>query len=796
MFIIQKIINRTQLLGIEFVPLLFLLADTLLLLNITSFVLGRVKFENRSPAETFLAGGLIFLGCVISTVTLLGAIGFLSWANLFFFHLLIWLSLPFLRGLENYRQAIQENWQSFVELIETICLPIIGIFRLKNWGKGKDLEQALLALLVIMLTSFAILAVFTLPLNYDSNTYRLSRIAYWLQENNICHFVTNDERQNYMAQNVDLIMLWLTSFFKSGFPLVHLTQFLGGLLSCAAVYEMSRTFGFPRLWRLSAIIALIGIPNVAIQFFTSQTDLFTTGCLAAGLVFLLAALRNHRLRDWFLFGVGLGLAVGAKGTVFYWGPGLLFLFVCWACIHRTPGKKVVKGTVLATSLMLLLAGFNYAQNLARYDNPFAPADSVHEAHSSLTTSRLHYTFVNGCAYLWQIFEPNSNLPILRPLTDSVLGHLQSFLLALENPHFKGFLQRFQSATRWIPSYGLNEDFASFGFLVFFLGIIGGLLSIVFSFKSRQNDTIGIAAILASTLLFLVVFCSLQSWTIHKYRYFVLLGPFISVLSIFAIMNFRMSGQNILLILFLSSQFFMAGHVAFHSRTHGLWAMMRPQSVPNYVLWNETISLIKKLGDKSLKVSIALQQNSWLAPYFRSPAQHHITFVPLSELSEYQDVEAFLRANKYDFLITDPKIIGHFGRVRSYTSARWSRIAFRILNIDEIANPVITGMKGLFSDGWTSLTASIGLTNSLGGNFSLKLWNPTPFERQIVLKSSIEKKYLTLKPGGSESFPIKVSETDIVTIHVSPAFVPAETVPNSPDRRTLGVRLELPENAFN
>ena len=788
---LYSFVNRFELLGLEFLPLLFLFADCFLILNISVYLLRQAGFESREAAETFLAGGLVFLGCIVLTATVLGGLGVLSWQTLFALHTVIWLGLPLVQQRRSYLQGHQDLLEQSERFLRTMLSPLIGIFRAASWVCGKRLESVLTVTISMTLFCFAILAIFTLPLNYDSNTYRLSRIAYWLQERNIYHFMTDDPRQNFMAQNADLVMLWLTSFFRKGFPLVSLAQFFGGLLCSAAVYALSRALGFTRLWRLGAVITLLGMPNVATQFFTSQTDLFTAGCLAAGLVFLLRALNTYRRLDWSLFGTGLGLAVGAKGTVFYWGPGLLVLLLGWALMERASWQKVLKGVGVAAILALLVAGFSYAQNYMSYGNPFAPVDLVERVHSSFSTSRLHSGFLNDMAYIWQVFEPNSNVPALRPLTDRMFKRLQGFLLALQDPHFPAFPRRFQFATQWIQS-GLSEDYASFGFPVFFLAMGGGLVSVALLFKSRHTETIGIAAIFVSTVLFLAVFVVLQAWTVHQYRYFILLAPFLSVLSMFALVKLRMKGQEIMLLLFLSGQVFMAGHVAIHSRHHGLSAMMNPQAAPNYALWDEPTSLMRKTGSKRFHIAIVRGRwDDWLAPYFRSSSNHHISPVPLSTLRQYGTAEAFLAANRYDLLITDPEtVVGRLGRVRSYFSTKHSRMGVRLTDVNETPNPVVLPLTGLYSDGWTALSTSLGAENWIDGTVVLQLRNPTPFLRRIIISSAFETKQLTLTPQQREAVTIHGDLVDTIRLEVSPAFVPAEVSHQSNDRRALGVQLDL------
>ena len=137
----------------------------------------------------------------------------------------------------------------------------------------------LLTVIVMIFALYLVPAIFSLPLNYDSNNYRLTRVGYWLQQSSILHYPTLDKRQLFMAVNGELMMLWIISFFKNGFPLIHLVQFLGAMLASVSTYSIGRFIGYSRIWSLISVIFFLGIPVAASQIATSQTDLFTTGCL-------------------------------------------------------------------------------------------------------------------------------------------------------------------------------------------------------------------------------------------------------------------------------------------------------------------------------------------------------------------------------------------------------------------------------------------------------------------------------------------------------------------------------------
>ena len=100
-----------------------------------------------------------------------------------------------------------------------------------------------------MVLLFALTGTLGEHLIHDALSYRLSRIGYWLQEGCIRHFPTNEPRQTYSPVNADLVMLWLTHPFPTGFPLVTLAQAWGGGLLLLSAWSVAGAAGLGRASR-------------------------------------------------------------------------------------------------------------------------------------------------------------------------------------------------------------------------------------------------------------------------------------------------------------------------------------------------------------------------------------------------------------------------------------------------------------------------------------------------------------------------------------------------------------------
>ena len=105
-----------------------------------------------------------------------------------------------------------------------VCITILSIanamiFRIKN-PFGKDfLSWMKMGPVIIVITIsliFIVISSLTPSLNYDSNTYRISRVFEWIANGSMDVFATNDARHNYMAHNYELLLF---PFLVTGNPL-------------------------------------------------------------------------------------------------------------------------------------------------------------------------------------------------------------------------------------------------------------------------------------------------------------------------------------------------------------------------------------------------------------------------------------------------------------------------------------------------------------------------------------------------------------------------------------------------
>ena len=806
------IAKQTDLLGLTWPGVLFLGFDVLLLISISSTLLTVSKLDRKNSAELCVLLGLTSLGIVVFSVIICGVFYLLNWKNLLFSHLLIWggVHIVCARGIsrEVVSAAVINSKQISWSILHSLHATLIP----RKREAIAYVNAILLAAILLLLAYYIIPAAFTLPLNFDSNDYRLSRVGYWLQEANVWQFPTNDIRQIIMPPNCDLAMLWITSFFKKGYPLVHLISYFGGFLVCCSIYAICKQLKFRKYYCLLAVLIWLGIPNSASQMLTSQTDLFTTGCLMAGLYCFYMAVRHSKYNYYIYAGLGIGLATGAKSTVFLWGPGLLFL--CLAIIagrvRKLDWKIFVKGTALLILFVVLSGGFVYWQNYVRYGNFLGPSivvASIHDSRKPVVKedgvrkpmSKVAFAALRGQAYFWQIFEPSSNLGAVRPLTDLGFNYLEKDIYKTNATLKASFVAMFKTASSWLRSSRLSEDYVSFGAVVFFLMLSGGIFASGRALLFKDSQSIAVASLFVSVLLYMLFFCWIVGWTVHRYRYAVLVTPFLAVigmyfLSVCSVVS-RRYGNSFALIASVSVilyQVAMSVNVANNSRAHGWFAFRFPEKVYSYIYyWRDVRHLTDLLPENVHRLGLVLSKGSWKSMFYRTGRDIKSYSIPVK--GTIHATHGFLREKKVDALITK--------RLSSVAIDDSFNLLPSLINTYQALIPTISAGErrswivpnGSWSDGWVKLRGEVRVGNWESDTLSVQLCNPAPVDETISMKSSVYHYENIIKANSEcEKVDIPVNDNDLISWRIQPGYHPWKEQ-GATEVRSLGIKMRFPKS---
>jgi len=630
----------------------------------------------------------------------------------------------------------------------------------RNLSEGSP-EGFVAASLIIILVVLAGVASRVEPAVFDALTYRLSRIGQWLQDGMIASYATDDPRINYMPVGPDLVIAWLLGATDEGFWLAPLSQMIGGVLLLGSTFGLARTVGLSRLTAFGAVALVFGMGHVAVQFTTIQSDLFTAGVFAAAyLLWHRALLRNEASLTG---GLGIALAWGSKGTMFYLAPGAA-LWVVWLIWRRRPSWKVILPTAMATVFALLLfVGPSYWRNIDRYHSLFGPPEAVvlHHGPSLDFAHRFDKLCINLKTSSVQLFDPTAQpawcIGILRDIGQKILPTLPD----RDDPYL--FLHDFP---RRILGAGMlqqtepDADIISCGMLAVILFVAGAVLAIG---RRRCDGDMQIAIWSTGVVGYVLVEHAVVQWHQWAFRFAVLVAPWVAVAGAWAINRVSGRWRRVLWTVAVLSSVEVAARVQFQAR-QGAWQAYfhHPSGLPQ-IIYSHWRGWAEAFDSEDVPMRLALPINYPLAAFYRTNAHRTIEMVKLSELSQ-PTAEAALNQQDEWLVVPAIRFMGREGNVAARTwlwggenNSIHSLAAYRSLRAGEIPSPVIyRNVREPMADG----VKRILLVRSWKETVNIRLHNP----------GKLSWRYEGQTSSGKDSGLLAANDEITVTLKVSKEYV--------------------------
>lgn len=646
-----------------------LLLDALVVLG-AAWLIVRWLGAGRGRLESTLAWGLTALGLVVASGVLLGAIGSLGQVGFLSVHLLVLLAL----GLGRHAE-LRVDSRSLAELLRD-CWQVFRTPGSEAWLGG---------MLAVSVGSFVMLAWVAEPVVFDALTYRLSRVAQWLQDGRIGVIATDDARLNYMPVAPDLMMAWLLAAQPLGFKAAALAQTMGGVLALGATAGLARLMGLGRPAAMVAALLLLGMPNVAPQFTSAYTDLFTTGVLAAAFFLWLRALQRGE-GSW-LGGGGAALALGAKGTVAYIAPCLLLVAAWLAWRHRagwSAWRRTMLGGILAAAVFV---GPSLWRNQQAYGGWAGPADFVEWHHGRLSREKLKLNLASAFA---QLCEPNSQPPWVRAPIRS-LGEAVIDVLPEADPHAFDGLNRRANLKKIYAVAAPDADVASTGVLLPVLVLLAAGTALLRRGRPGAELALCWAAVIAGLVLFMH---ARVQWHPYLFRFLVLAAPWLAALVCWWLVMLprwpRLLGGTLLAV--ATGQGFLAAN--FDTYQSGWPAYTRPEQSFGYHLYSGWRGWSSALDARDEVLRPALAVNAPLAAFYRQAAGRRVETARLSQLSPVS-AETAVQAGAGWLIVPAARFMGNEGRVMARTrlhdgdaGSPFSLAAYRALQEGEHPSPVL------------------------------------------------------------------------------------------------------------
>ncbi len=623
---------------------------------------------------------------------------------------------------------------------------------LAGWWRlvaGGSVDGRIAAGLLCGMLLLAVLAIRAEPVVFDALTYRLSRIGQWLQDGRVAHFATDDPRLNYMPVVPDLVIAWLLGATRAGFHLAPLGQLAGGGLVLGATFGLARLAGLRRLGSWGAVALLLGMANVAVQFTTIHSDLFTAGVFAAAyFLWHRALLRGEG--SW-VAGIGVGLAWGSKGTLFYLAPGAA-LWVGWlAWRHRRDWRTLRSTAGAAVFAFVVFAAPGLWRNLETYGGWFGPREAVvlHHGGSLSPVQRLHKLWINLGTSAVQLLDPNSQ-PIWSQEACRALG--RSLLPALPSEADRDVFAQYPRRAQVAMIMDLNEpdaDVVNCGLLAVIL-FVGGMVA-AFAGRSRAEGAAQILVWGSGVIAYVLTQHALVQWHQWAFRFAVLAAPWLAVVGAWGVNRLGRRGQIAVWVVavFSAAQVFV--NVQWQANQAAWQATVRPDRALSHFVFSRWREWAAGLDSPGNPLTVALPINAPLAAFYRQPSGQAVRLAPVPG-DAVRTAEQFLQGKPGWIIVPAGRFMGFEGRVlgRVYCyfgqdgRSGYSLAAYRRLRPGEEPAPLL--YRSLRTTRPDRITDDL-LVRGWTGTVILRLHNPSAHPWTFTTRAEGDRQEGVL-PGGA------------------------------------------------
>ena len=370
------------------------------------------------------------------------------------------------------------------------------------------LTPLLLTALLLWMANLVVV-VFTAPGNWDSVTYHLARVAYFIQHNNLNYFDANYWAQIVHPKNSALLILFTYLVSGRNENLTQLVQFVSYGIAVGAVYAIARRMGQGKNRSIFAATVSALLTSWLMEATTAQNDLTLTAYVGTIVCFLFAYRETAQRKYLGLSALGIGLFLGVKASSFLVVPSIALIVLY---IFLSHGSEVqcrwrdflffLGGTLVALLLFTLPAG--YVENYQHFGGLVGPR-GVGEIHT-FEGKPAGYIITNGTRNLLRFgfdFLSLDGLPRIGPIV-----RVQALIRFVPEEIVRGLNINLETteATR-VPfefqkTPKAHEDASSWGVFGFLLVWIMVLLSLIGVIKSTDAKMLALA---------LVIFVLLQSY---------------------------------------------------------------------------------------------------------------------------------------------------------------------------------------------------------------------------------------------------------------------------------------------
>lgn len=456
----------------------------------------------------------------------------------------------FLFALRNPERKLIESWCRAVTIFVALAyfsVEFFSLFRLVNrktlsvfWAavflvililtiqQGKKNRKSFLCLVVrlvrtikhhgiwfILAAGLLLLAVWTVPYNWDSMTYHLSRIANWAQNRSVAHYATHNIRELVSPGLAEFINLHVYILTGKKDIFFNLLQCLSAVTNVWLVYEISRKMGCTEKYASLAALICFSSPSAFGEALSTQVDQFAAVWLLIFVYYYMELLKqklvfSRRVMSCCgMMAVCIAFGYLTKPSVLI-GMAVFLLVLFIVCFIRRAKFSFIVGAAFSSGAVALTVVLPEAiRNILSFGSLSLPIAGQRQLVGTLNPL---YVFVNGLKNfvfnLPNIYMYNSDhwmAAVVYRISD-ILG------VSIDDPAIaedgRAFL--LHPAQTYDPDLAVNPIIV----LTFLFYLIWGIIS----FRRQRKQEGYFYSVLISGIF--LVFCCVVRWEPFVSRYMV------------------------------------------------------------------------------------------------------------------------------------------------------------------------------------------------------------------------------------------------------------------------------------
>ena len=447
-------------------------------------------YKNIQRAEAIFRTIVLFEAIILVMTNVLSIFHILTRTVSFIAWLLIILIFSVLYGkykkdrtLESIGQTLKKLYHQYQDKASE-----------KNSGKNvgtRILFYGMLAVLAVLSLVLLFGTIFTVPYNYDSMTYHLARIVYWIDHQSVAHYITNIDRQIYspVLDEYNLLYIMLLS---GNDTFVNFLQYFSMFAAAYFIYHSARKLGTAKIFSFFGAFIFMLMPLTISQSITTQNDLF------AALIFILfiyklldvikweaMTLDKSQILDIVMLGLLVGYAYLAKTSV----CASMVMFMPWLAIVRICKKDSVKNIIKAIGLAAGSIVVTISETLIRtFLSSHSLMTSTASGNIMVATKNAKYIIVNILKNFSMLITQNYYRPLNGFVYRIAIGLGQKWNVEVNNEAiaFHGF--------DFLHHMNMGDDMYSHdktpSAFVAYLSVIGGVIMVTLLISAIIKRIVG------------------------------------------------------------------------------------------------------------------------------------------------------------------------------------------------------------------------------------------------------------------------------------------------------------------